>query len=172
MPFQPNGGKPFAVHAILKRCTMPVCRFQFPARRYCDADCSLIVRIQRREEAGGGNHVFRSREFHEAAGRSGAGVCIGDGGIRDDDGDASNRRSETDAGAHASFSVTFLRHLRRIHRPSREARDRRTRRHRNRFHLNPHDEVTMPIYITPSDGTPIHYRPVHGRGRRGRFSYV
>ena len=22
----------------------------------------------------------------------------------------------------------------------------------------------MPIYITPSDGTPIHYRPPHGRG--------
>lgn len=27
----------------------------------------------------------------------------------------------------------------------------------------------MPIYITPSDGTPIHYRPVHGRGMTGKI---
>ena len=27
----------------------------------------------------------------------------------------------------------------------------------------------MPIFITPSDGTPIHYRPVRGRGMTGRI---
>ena len=45
-------------------------------------------------------------------------MCIGDGGIRDDDGAALNRRSETDAGTHASFSVTFAESVAQAGRPT------------------------------------------------------
>ena len=50
-------------------------------------------------------------------------MCIGDGGIRDDDGAASNRRSETDAGAHASFPVTFAESIAQAGRPGTDGPD-------------------------------------------------
>ncbi len=60
----------------------------------------------------------------------------------------------------------LLRHLRQIPLLSREALDRQIRHHRNQFHLNPHDEVSVPTHIILADGMMVTDRasPSHGRG--------